>query len=243
MSYYFCIVGTRDNPIYQADLASKPAGSSGPSSFFSSSSSNTTNPTSSVNTPNTAASITSQQTQIDPTTGTSSNSLQNAATNSTSGGVFGFGNALGAITGGLSAAAREARSTGQAGLPAGNGEKGEGKGLGFGRYNDKHVLQMIAHSSLDVVEDKQFSSSNNNAMYLKAVDRMNEWTTSAFIAPGNIKFLILHEHKLDDGIRNFFFDVWELFVKIMMNPFHDLNQPIQSTSFDAKVRASARKHL
>ncbi|PWN36003.1 Sedlin [Meira miltonrushii] len=137
MSYYFCIVGTRDNPIYQADLASKPAG--------------------------------------------------------------------------------------------------------FGRYNDKHVLQMIAHSSLDVVEDKQFS--NNNAMYLKAVDRMNEWTTSAFIAPGNIKFLILHEHKLDDGIRNFFFDVWELFVKVMMNPFHDLNQPIQSASFDAKVRASARKHL
>jgi hypothetical protein len=36
---------------------------------------------------------------------------------------------------------------------------GEGKGLGFGRYNDKHVLQMIAHSSLDVVEDKQFTSN------------------------------------------------------------------------------------
>jgi trafficking protein particle complex subunit 2 len=246
MSYYFCIVGTRDNPIYQADLASKPAGSSGPSSFFSSSSSNTTN-LPSANTPNTASSIASQQTQIDPTTA-SSNVLQNATTNSTSGGVFGFGNALGAITGGLSAAAREARNTGQSGLSAlqagsgGNSEKSDGKGLGFGRYNDKHVLQMIAHSSLDVVEDKQFSS-NNNSMYLKAVDRMNEWTTSAFIAPGNIKFLILHEHKHDDGIRNFFFDVWELFVKIMMNPFHDLNQPIQSASFDAKVRASARKHL
>lgn len=34
----------------------------------------------------------------------------------------------------------------------------DGKGLGFGRYNDKHVLQMIAHSSLDVVEDKQFAN-------------------------------------------------------------------------------------
>lgn len=30
----------------------------------------------------------------------------------------------------------------------------------------------------------------------------------------DIKFLILHEHKHDDGIRNFFLDVWELWVKV-----------------------------
>lgn len=59
---------------------------------------------------------------------------------------------------------------------------------------------------------------------------MNEWTTSAFVAPGSklrlawhdtrlislldLKFLILHEHKHDDGIRNFFYDVWEMVVKV-----------------------------
>jgi hypothetical protein len=75
---------------------------------------------------------------------------------SSSGGVFGFGNALGALAGGLSAA-REARSTfGGLGSGQGTATVGEGKGLGFGRYTDKDVLQMIAHSSLDVVEDKQF---------------------------------------------------------------------------------------
>lgn len=121
----------------------------------------------------------------------------------------------------------------------------EGKGL-------KKVVPLMQHGWL---------------RYLKAVDRINEWTTSAFLAPGSkchgfflflisswspiispwcgtdIKLLILHEHKHDDGIRNFFYDVWELVVKTMMNPFHDANAPIDSPTFDAKVRASARKHL
>jgi hypothetical protein len=191
----------------------------------------------------------------------STQSSQSTITSSV--GVFGFGNALGALAGGLSAA-REARNSYNTGSGASQNPAliGEGKGLGFGRYNDKDVLQMIAHSSLDVVEDKQFV---NSAMYLKAIDRINEWTTSAFLAPGSestvfqlssnsnsftpfpplidLRFLILHEHKHDDGIRNFFFDVWELVVKVMMNPFHDLNDPINSTSFDVKVRNSARKHL
>ncbi|KAK0566619.1 TRAPP subunit [Tilletia horrida] len=147
MSYYFCIVGTRDNPVYEAELAPKPSG---------------------------------------------------------------------------------------------NTSLAEGRGLGFGRYNDRHVLQMIAHSALDVVEDVQFS---NGAMYLKAVDRINEWTTSTFLLPNNVKFMILHEHKHDDGIRNFFLDVWESYVKLSINPFHDLNAPIRSASFDNRVRQSARKHL
>lgn len=30
----------------------------------------------------------------------------------------------------------------------------------------------------------------------------------------DVKFLILHEHKHDDGIRNFFLDIWELWVKV-----------------------------
>ncbi|UZJ51892.1 hypothetical protein CBS101457_001212 [Exobasidium rhododendri] len=237
MSYYFCIVGTRDNPIYQADLASKPTTSSGPASFFSSNSS-MANATSTASSSSMASSGPGASSGDQRGSMESSQSSQSATISS--GGVFGFGNALGALAGGLGAA-REARNTyGGSGQGQASTTTGEGKGLGFGRYTDRDVLQMIAHSSLDVVEDKQFV---NQAMYLKAIDRINEWTTSAFITPGNLKFLILHEHKHDDGIRNFFFDVWELVVKIMMNPFHSLNDPILSTSFDSKVKASARKHL
>ncbi|KAK0522229.1 TRAPP subunit [Tilletia horrida] len=182
MSYYFCIVGTRDNPVFEAELASKPSGSASSS-------------TAAANNNNNNASSTG----AGPTTaGTGSLTTQPGA-----GGA-------------------------------------EGRGLGFGRYNDRHVLQMIAHSALDVVEDVQFT---NGAMYLKAVDRINEWTTSVFLLPTNVKFLILHEHKHDDGIRNFFLDVWENFVKISMNPFHDVNAPIRNASFENRIRLSARKHL
>jgi len=154
MSYYFCIVGTRDNPIYQADLASKPNTSSGPASFFSSNSTSTN--TSSTATSNSIPGNSSneQRGSID-----SIQSQQSGigGTSSGGGGVFGFGNALGALAGGLSAA-RESRNTYGGGAGQGSTTAGEGKGLGFGRYNDKDVLQMIAHSSLDVVEDKQFTN-------------------------------------------------------------------------------------
>jgi hypothetical protein len=136
MSYYFCIVGTRDNPIYQADLASKPTTSSGSSSFFGSSSAGVTSPT----TPTSAPSTLDQRGSLDST-----QSSQGALGG---GGVFGFGTALGALAGGLTRSSYTGNAV--------NTATGEGKGLGFGRYNDKDVLQMIAHSSLDVVEDRQF---------------------------------------------------------------------------------------
>lgn len=155
MSYYFCIVGTRDNPIYQADLVSKPTTSSGAASFFSSSSSTTTS--TAANTTASGNSTYDQRGSLESTQ--SSLAGPGGITSSSGGSVFGFGNALGALTGGLGAA-REARNV-YGGNAGASSTSGEGKGLGFGRYNDKDVLQMIAHSSLDVVEDKQFV---NNAM-------------------------------------------------------------------------------
>jgi hypothetical protein len=52
---------------------------------------------------------------------------------------------------------------------------------------EKHVLQMIAFSSLDVVEDVMYSSSaagvSGGNMYLRSVDKVNEWNVSAFVGP------------------------------------------------------------
>lgn len=140
MSYYFVIVGTRDNPLYTADLASKPT-TSGPASLFGSSGSSGRNA--------------SEHQSGTPT----SNSGSSTSATGGGGGLFGFGGALGALAGGLSSSNPSGQRTASSAATAGTASSSaqlEGKGIGFGRYNDKHVLQMIAHSSLDVVEDKQF---------------------------------------------------------------------------------------
>ncbi|RDB23219.1 Trafficking protein particle complex subunit 2 [Hypsizygus marmoreus] len=115
-----------------------------------------------------------------------------------------------------------------------------GGAVRMGGGQDRHVIQMIANASLDMIEDVM---RKENTMYLKAVDKFNEWTVSAFVTPGNMKFVLLHEGKNDDGIRQFFMDVWELYVKTMLNPFHTAHTTIRSATFDARVRASAKKHL
>lgn len=73
-----------------------------------------------------------------------------------------------------------------------------------------------------------------------------------------MKFVLLHEGKNDDGIRGFFMEVWELYVKVggwtsgldgadwpqtILNPFHTAHTAIKSSVFDSRVRASARKWL
>ncbi|KAK7695663.1 hypothetical protein QCA50_000299 [Cerrena zonata] len=116
----------------------------------------------------------------------------------------------------------------------------QGSAARMGGGKDRHVIQMIANASLDVIEEVM---RKENAMYLKSVDKFNEWTVSAFITPGNMKFVLLHETRNDDGIRSFFVDVWEVYVKTMLNPFHTAHTPIRSAVFDARVRASAKKYL
>lgn len=192
------IVGPRDDPLYEADLAARSGGSVGPSSLL-------------------ASGITAPQGNAAAGKGVD--------TGDETSGPFGFGTALGSSTGrpGAVLSTPNARA-----------------GLSFGRYNDKDVLQMIAHSSLDAVEDV---ARYDGALYLRAVDRINEWTTSAFVVPGGTRFLILHEHKHDEGIRNFFLDVWELWVKLNLNPLREPDSPIVSASFDSRVRASARRYL
>ncbi|KAG8759414.1 hypothetical protein FRC14_005988 [Serendipita sp. 396] len=54
----------------------------------------------------------------------------------------------------------------------------------IGAGQDRHVIQMIANASLDVIEEMVVS---NNAMYLKSIDKFNEWTVSAFVTPGSME--------------------------------------------------------
>ncbi|KAF7002455.1 hypothetical protein QYE76_044942 [Lolium multiflorum] len=77
--------------------------------------------------------------------------------------------------------------------------------------------QFILHAALDVVQDLA-------------------WTTNAI-------FMLLHDSRSEDGIKSFFQEVHELYIKIFLNPLYLPGSRIASSHFDTKVRALARKYL
>ncbi|XP_074562580.1 transport protein particle 20 kDa subunit-like isoform X2 [Curcuma longa] len=77
--------------------------------------------------------------------------------------------------------------------------------------------QFILHAALDIVEDLA-------------------WTTNAI-------FMLLHDSRNEDGIKSFFQEVQELYIKILLNPLYLPGSRIASSHFDTKVRALARKYL
>lgn len=80
--------------------------------------------------------------------------------------------------------------------------------------------------------------------FLKAVDRFEDMAISAYVSAGGVRFMLLHPPmRSDDGLRNFFGAVHELYLKVVLNPFYEPHSPIASGPFDAKVRALAKKYL
>ncbi|KAK9457217.1 Sedlin [Dipodascopsis uninucleata] len=104
----------------------------------------------------------------------------------------------------------------------------------------KQLCPFIVHSSLDIVEEVQWAS---NTMYMKVIDKFYNFLISAFVTAGNIKFLLLHEARADDSIRQFFTDLYDLYTKTLMSPFYSVDAPITSKVFDQRVRMLAKKYL
>lgn len=68
----------------------------------------------------------------------------------------------------------------------------------------------VLHSSLDIVEKSAWTTNN---MYLRVVDKVNQQQISTFLTAANVKFMLLHGGKGEDGIKNFFNEVYGYYVK------------------------------
>nr|GMC60999.1 trafficking protein particle complex subunit 2 [Ipomoea batatas] len=113
-----------------------------------------------------------------------------------------------------------------------------------------HQHQFILHAALDIVQDLAWTTS---AMFLKASDRFNDLAVSVYVTAGHIlhiiqssihtRLMLLHDSRNDDGIKSFFQEVHELYIKTLLNPLYIPGSRITSSHFDTKVRALARKYL
>ncbi|KAH0876318.1 hypothetical protein HID58_073680 [Brassica napus] len=99
------------------------------------------------------------------------------------------------------------------------------------REDAAQLHQFILHAALDVVQDLAWTTS---AMFLKSVDRFNDLVVSVYVTAGHILF---------NGIKSFFQEVHELYIKVLLNPLYLPGSRITSSHFDTKVRALARKYL
>lgn len=91
----------------------------------------------------------------------------------------------------------------------------EGSNVGYGHKNSvsgRHVMQLVAHASLDVVEDVQWTNGGMSvqtnvasvkfarltlvslARYLKSIDKFHEWTVSVWLTPGGECFASMRAH-------------------------------------------------
>ena len=108
------------------------------------------------------------------------------------------------------------------------------------REDNSHLNQFIIHAALDMVEDHVWGTQS---MFFRSVDKFNDYLISAFVTAAGIKFMLLHDVRNEDGIRSFFNDVHELYVKVLMNPFYQPNTPIASPLFDSRVKTLGRRYF
>lgn len=58
-----------------------------------------------------------------------------------------------------------------------------------------------------------------------------------------VRFMLLHDQRSsEEAVRSFMESVQELYVKALLNPFHDPDATMQSLGFSARVRKLAQKY-
>ncbi|CAD0106579.1 unnamed protein product [Aureobasidium uvarum] len=97
-------------------------------------------------------------------------------------------------------------------------------GDGIARFRDeaRHMNQFIVHSSLDIVEEVQWG--NNGLQSTLLANNPSSAQT-------------------EEAVRQFMTDVYEAWIKCIMNPFYVVNAPVTSPVFRGRVAAAAKKYL
>eukprot|EP01087_Luapelamoeba_hula_P013512 TRINITY_DN3853_c0_g4_i1.p1 TRINITY_DN3853_c0_g4~~TRINITY_DN3853_c0_g4_i1.p1 ORF type:complete len:143 (+),score=26.38 TRINITY_DN3853_c0_g4_i1:104-532(+) len=102
-------------------------------------------------------------------------------------------------------------------------------------------VHFTVHAALDTIDEKVWQSGQ---MYLKVVEELNDNTyISAFVTAGHVRLMMLQSSRNEDGIKNFFNEVYELYLKILLNPFYTINSRITSPQFHKRVEALGKKYL
>lgn len=113
----------------------------------------------------------------------------------------------------------------------------------------REMVPFIANSSLDMIEDLQWSTNQFN---LGKIDSFYGLLVSGYVSQGNIKFILCYDNnanssqllKLDENsIKQFFIETHDLYTKCLLNPFYNVNDPIISPDFDLKVKLLTKKYL
>ena len=104
--------------------------------------------------------------------------------------------------------------------------------------DNEYVLnQFVILSALDYIEEKKKTSSK---MYFKSIDVYGSHHLSAFITPGNIKFILMTQSKSFES-KSFFEAVYEDYIKITLNPFYELQTPIQNDHLTNHIKQLLRQ--
>lgn len=54
---------------------------------------------------------------------------------------------------------------------------------------------------------------------------------------------MVHDNRNDDGIKNFFSEIYEAYIKHSLNPFYEENTVIKSAAFEKKAQLYGKKYL